>query len=199
MNKPFPITEKNVLICMVGLPYSGKTTRALEISADLGAPIVCPDAIRMALHGERFIASAERQVWATAHYMVDALFMAGHTTVILDATNGTRKRRADWYKCKAYSTAFCPVYGSQVIVNHGHAFDFAGFEAFVDVCIARAQKAGDEYIIDIIRRMAGDHQPLARGALEEKIYVHMPEVIVTIDAQGRSSRPVEIKRDPDGT
>ena len=80
------------LICTVGLPRSGKSSWARE----QGAPIVNPDSIRLAIHGQAFISEAEPFVWATAKYMVKALFLAGHETVIVDATNTTRKRRDDW-------------------------------------------------------------------------------------------------------
>jgi predicted kinase len=86
------ITKDKVLLCMVGLPYSGKSTSA----ATVGAPIVCPDAIRAALHGHKFIPEAEPMVWAVAKTMVRALFMAGHEVVVLDATNTTRARRSEW-------------------------------------------------------------------------------------------------------
>ncbi len=82
----------NILILTVGLPRSGKSTWARQY----GAPIVNPDAIRLALHGQRFQVQAEPMVWAIARYMVEALFLAGHTTVILDATNVTFKRRNEW-------------------------------------------------------------------------------------------------------
>jgi predicted kinase len=71
------------LIMTVGLPRSGKSTWAIA----QGHPVVCPDAIRLALHGQPFIATAEPVVWATAKLMVASLFEAGHGVVILDATN----------------------------------------------------------------------------------------------------------------
>jgi len=80
------------LILTVGLPRSGKSTWARGQEC----PIVCPDAIRLALHGQPFIASAEPFVWAIARVMVRSLFGAGHTAVILDACNVSRKRRDEW-------------------------------------------------------------------------------------------------------
>src|SRR5258706_417694 len=53
----------NTLIVMVGLPWSGKSTWAREQG---NWPIVCPDEIRFALHGQRFIAEAEPWVWTIA-------------------------------------------------------------------------------------------------------------------------------------
>ena len=85
-DKPF------TLILMVGLPKSGKTSWALRTFL----PIVSPDAIRLALHGQAFVKDAEDMVWTQAKYMAKALFHAGHTHVIIDATNTTRKRREFW-------------------------------------------------------------------------------------------------------
>ena len=84
------------LILMVGLPRSGKTTLARKMTLELNAPLVNPDSIRLAIHGQRFVASAEPYVWAVAKTMVTALFGAGHDRVIVDATHGTRRRREFW-------------------------------------------------------------------------------------------------------
>jgi hypothetical protein len=77
---------------MIGFPMSGKSTLAKE----MGFPIVSPDSIRTALHGRSFVSEAEGMVWTIARYIVNALFLAGHDDVILDACNATRKRRDQW-------------------------------------------------------------------------------------------------------
>lgn len=133
-------TQLNIgktLVAMVGLPRSGKSTWARRA----GHPIVSPDAIRLALHGQRFIAETEPFVWAIAKAMVRALFLAGHSAVILDATNNTRKRRDEW-KSKDWETVF------KVIDTHD------------SVCIDRAIAEGDSYIVDVIKRMSAEHEPL---------------------------------------
>lgn len=119
------------LILTVGLPRSGKTT---WVEAQ-GYPIVNPDSIRLALHGERFISLAEPFVWAIAKVMVRSLFLAGHHTVILDACNATEKRRDEWLS-DDWKVWFHPV------------------DTPVSVCIERAKSKGDEEIIPIIERMA---------------------------------------------
>jgi len=73
----------NKLILTVGFPRSGKTTWALQ----QGHPVVNRDAIRKALHDHDYIQSAEDMVSAIEIYMVKALFLAGHTTVIVDSTH----------------------------------------------------------------------------------------------------------------
>jgi predicted kinase len=92
------------LILTVGLPQSGKTTW----TRSQGDPIVNPDSIRLALHGKPFIGLAEPFVWAIAHVMVRALFLAGHETVILDATNTTKKRRDEW-KSESWTRSFVQI------------------------------------------------------------------------------------------
>ncbi len=135
------MTEEPLLICTVGLPRSGKTTWARTQQH----PIVSPDSIRLALHGQRYIQSAEPFVWAIAHTMVESLFLAGHKVVVLDATNGTRKRRNDW-RSPNYRTAF-KVIGTSV-----------------SVCLERAVAEGDTEIVPVIERMAAAWEML--GDLE---------------------------------
>ncbi len=93
------------LILMVGLPRSGKTTLALTY----GFPIVSPDAIRLALHGQAFLKEAEFMVWPLAVLMVKALFAAGHENVILDATNHTLERRQFWYDAGDWTIGYIHV------------------------------------------------------------------------------------------
>lgn len=130
-----PATKR--LIATVGLPRSGKTTWARS----QGVPIVNPDSIRLALHGERFIDRAEPFVWATAKLMVRALFEAGHATVILDATNTTRKRRDEW-KSGEWSLVFMHIPTSR------------------EVCMRRAEEKNDAEILPVIGRMAEQFEPL---------------------------------------
>ena len=127
------------LILMVGLPRSGKTTLALEY----GFPIVSPDAIRLALHGQTFRSEAEFMVWPLAILMVKALFAAGHTEVILDATNHTLKRRQFWYDAGDWQ------------IGYAHC------TADRDTCIRRAEEEeslqdppNDFSLVPVIERMA---------------------------------------------
>lgn len=102
-------SHQKTLVMMVGLPRSGKTTVAAGLSRIIAAPIVNPDSIRLALHGQAFVASAEPFVWATAHTAVNALFLAGHNAVILDACNVSRKRRDEWTRGQWTRRVFVPV------------------------------------------------------------------------------------------
>lgn len=131
------IMEAKVLIAAVGLPRSGKSTWARTQAY----PIVCPDEIRTALHGHRFIAEAEGFVWAIAKVMVRALFGAGHQFVILDACNNTRKRRDGWQS---------PEWATR----------FKYFDTSAELCEDRARRLGDSDIAVTILRMAGQFEPL---------------------------------------
>lgn len=119
------------LILTVGLPRSGKSSWAKST----GHPIVNPDSIRLALHGQRFLASAEPLVWAMAFLMVEALFLAGNEIVIVDATNTTEKRRKEWQS--RYENVELKV-----------------FNTSPEICIERAKQCGHDDLIPVIERMA---------------------------------------------
>lgn len=126
-----------ILVATVGLSLSGKSTWAKSQAW----PIVCPDAVRLAIHGERFIGRAEPFVWATVKAMVRALFLAGHKIVILDACNTTRKRREDWIS-REWDTFFKVIDTSR------------------EVCERRAREEKEEVLLPVIERMAEQYEPL---------------------------------------
>lgn len=82
-----------ILIAMCGLPRSGKSTIVERISKQHSAPIVRRDAIRLAVHGQRYEPTAEPLIKVLDLYMVRSLFLAGHETVICDETNYSRAAR----------------------------------------------------------------------------------------------------------
>jgi predicted kinase len=127
----------NTLLMMVGLPRSGKSTWARA----QGIPIVNPDAIRLALHGQDFVGEAEPMVWTMARYMVRALFLAGHTRIILDATNTTKRRRDEW-RSSQWELRYVPVPTSEA------------------TCIERAVAANNFVLKGVIERMARSFEPL---------------------------------------
>jgi predicted kinase len=129
--------ERPTLIATVGLPRSGKSTWARR----QGVPVVNPDSIRLALHGQPFIEEAEPWVWLFARTMVRSLFLAGHPTVILDATNVTRRRRREW-------------------VDGDWELRFEVFRTPAEVCIERALADGREYLVPVIERMAARFEPV---------------------------------------
>jgi len=137
----FALWEDNMntknLILTVGLPRSGKSTWAKQ----QGYPIVNPDSIRLALHGQRFEKLAEPFVWAIAKTMVRSLFLAGHDTVIVDATNTTQGRRDEWESDEWQVT--CRIIATSE-----------------EECIRRA--GDDQEIIPVIERMAERFEPVEK-------------------------------------
>lgn len=130
-----------LLIVMVGLPRSGKSTWAkLQ-----GPPMVALDAVRLALHGERFLSLAEPMVHDLAKYMVNSLFIAGHSIVIVDCCNGTRKRRDFWRPDRDG-------------VQYGVQFKVVDTSA--DECKRRAFYQADDVLVPVIERMAAAWEPL---------------------------------------
>ena len=133
---------KKKLIMTIGLPRCGKSTWAKEQKL---YPIVNPDSIRLAMHGQRFCIQAEPFVWATAFIMTDALFKAGHNTVILDATNTNSDRRDDWIKR---------------FPEEEYDIDCKIFDTSKEVCIQRAIDTGQEDLIPVIEKMAEEMESL---------------------------------------
>lgn len=130
--------SKPTLTVMVGLPRSGKSTLAKAS----GHPMVNPDSIRLALHGQAFNPAAEPMVWTIATYLVKALFLAGHTHVVLDATNVTRRRRQQWRSAEWDTVYFV-------------------MATPVSVCKARARANGQMDLLPVIDRMSRDFEPVA--------------------------------------
>ena len=133
------------LICMVGLPRSGKSTWARTQNF----PIVNSDSIRLALYGHTFIGVAEPMVWVIADIMVRALFFSGHSHVVLDATNITKEVRDNW-KSDDWDTFY------KVISTP------------VEICLGRTTGSEAQEIISMIEKMAEQFEPLAEGEREWK-------------------------------
>lgn len=125
----------NRLYMLVGLPRSGKTTWAVRSNY----PVVCPDAIRISLHGSVFRKEAEPMVWAIAKIMVASLFEAGNMDVILDACNVSCKRREEWvderWKRRFVVMPYTPQKSKE-----------------------RAVESGKNYLLDVINRMSGEYE-----------------------------------------
>ncbi len=99
--------------------------------------MVEPDAIRQTIHGTPWKLNMEAMVWAIAHIMVEALFQAGHKDVIVDATNHTERRRAEWCSWE-WATKL-------------HIVDTP-----VETCIERAILTNQEYLKPVILKMANE-------------------------------------------
>lgn len=122
---------------MVGLPRSGKSTEAKK----LGFPIVEPDAIRRVLYEKPFDEENEMLVWGLAKTMVRALFEAGHKDVILDACNHNHSRRRIWY-------------------SEEWILEYHIVKASKEECIKRAKELKQDYLVEVIERIASNYEPL---------------------------------------
>jgi predicted kinase len=137
--------SKPVLIAMMGLPRSGKSTISRELAKRLGAPIVNRDAIRLALHGQRYEAAAEPMVKAMSLYMIRALFGAGHNVVICDETNYSRAARKS-LEDPNWDIEWYPVLTNRI------------------VCRARALLTQQDDLLPVIDEMFKRYEPLERGS-----------------------------------
>jgi predicted kinase len=140
--------SKPRLICMCGLPRSGKSTIARKLADANGWPVVSGDAIRLALHGQRFALAAEPMVRALKILMIRALFIAGQRTIISDDTHYSREAR-DAAKSADWDTVFYPV------------------DTPVEVCVARAYDTSQEDLEPVIRSMDARKDPLDS---DEQVY-----------------------------
>jgi predicted kinase len=131
----------------VGLPRSGKSTWAKSF----GPPIVCPDSIRLAIHGKPFDPTYEKEVWRTARIMVESLFISGHRAVILDATNLSKKNREAW-KDDRWTRYYQPF-----------------TDVSREVCKGRALATNQEYLLPVIDRMAFNYEPLSEEEFDSDL------------------------------
>jgi len=133
--------KTGILLATIGLPRSGKSTYCREIYMNKGYAVVNPDSFRLAIHGHRSLASAERHVWASVFTAIDGLLIAGNN-VIVDATNTNRTNRTQLNER-----------GVQYIV----------FRTPEEECLRRAIATNDDEIIPVIRRMNANYDEPGPG------------------------------------
>lgn len=138
------------LVALHGLPRSGKSTITRQLRKHLGCPVVNADAVRLALHGQRYQRLAEPFVFAIREVMVRALFEAGHDIVLYDETNYSRSAR-DRMKSDQWRTVYLEV------------------PTPPDVCKERAIATGQPDLLPVIDAMWARHEPL--GDDEERTTV----------------------------
>lgn len=134
----------NQILAMMGLPRSGKSTIVAELTKQLGAPIVRRDAIRLALHGQRFASDAEPMVKVFSNYMITSLALAGHNIIIVDETNYSRAARNS-IRALGYETFFYHVDTSpEVCKERAIATDQADLIPIIDSMFARYEPLGED-------------------------------------------------------
>ena len=82
-----------------------------------------------------------RVVWATADLMVKPLFLAGHNTVILDATNTIMANRDFWR-------------------NPNWTNAYVGFDTPVEVCLQRAVYTNQGDLVPVIKGLDSKFEPI---------------------------------------
>lgn len=112
--------------------------------------MVNADAVRLALHGQRYQALAEPMVKAIRLVMVRALFEAGHDIVLYDETNFSRATR-DSMKSTEWETRYIHVPTSP------------------EVCKERAIATGQPDLLPVIDAMHARYEPLGDDELRFKL------------------------------
>ena len=140
--------SKPIVVGMMGLPRSGKSTKVKELTEATGAPIVSKDCIRLALHGQRYEPAAEGFVRAINQVMLRSLILAGHKLVIVDETHYSRAAR-DLIKDPRWRTVFYEVVTDPI------------------VCKQRAIETNQEDLVPVIDEMVARYEPL--GDDEERL------------------------------
>lgn len=81
-----------VFVMMVGLPASGKSTKAQELAKEYNAIIFSSDALRRELYGDESIQGDNTKLFNTLHQQIKTYLKNGYSA-ILDATNISYKKR----------------------------------------------------------------------------------------------------------
>lgn len=138
------------LAIMCGLPLSGKSSYARVISREEGFTVICPDDVRLALHGRDYHQAAEGFVWASCELMARALLLGEHA-VLIDATNTTQKRRAQW---------------ARIASEFGIELEAYVMDTSAETCKERADMANKPHMNEIIDRMAQQWEPVREEGLK---------------------------------
>lgn len=150
------------LFFFIGLPRSGKTTRAKEwlrgdplpVRGDdydifqaytVGRPrvVVSGDDFRKAVHGHSYIAEAEGLVFAHMDVAIKALLLGGFD-VLVDETSTTESTIMRYLRADIDAT---PIW----------------MDTPVEECVRRAMATGKEYLVGPIHRIARQMEELRKG------------------------------------
>ena len=130
------ITRMAKLICMVGLPASGKSTFSKELSEKYNAVILSSDSIREELYGDENEQGDAKEVFELLHRRVNEYLSQGKN-VVYDATNINRKRRIHLIKNEIKADEYICYYMNSPI----------------GMCIHNDSQRGRTVGFDVINRM----------------------------------------------
>lgn len=149
MKDDFDIKDK-LLVVMIGLSHSGKSTYAKTLASNFSCPIVSTDAIRQVVSDGEYNPYMDREIFETASTMVQSLFVSGSRLVIYDACNLTTWAREQF--------------------QFGQQTEYVYMKTTKTVCKKRAKDRGLEYMIPIIDSME-ERLQLPKGvSLSEVVY-----------------------------
>jgi predicted kinase len=146
---------RTALAIICGLPLSGKSTFVRQLRREMPWVVVCPDEVRLALHGSEFLKPAEGLVWASTELMVRAM-LRSEQMVLIDATNTTKTRRNVWVDI---ADDFGLPLAAYVMDTPAHT------------CKDRALAANKEHMVPIIERMAEQWEDVDEYAVETVSFV----------------------------
>ena len=146
-------TKRPTVYIMVGLPRSGKSTYAKRHKGLCA--IVSADQLRYLVYGQRFWGPGEDLMWAIRKIILKMLMEQG-IDIVIDETNTTVSRRK-------------PIV--DLAREYGYFVEAVVIDTPKETCIERARADGDDSLIPIIERMAGQFEPVQR---EEVDYIYMP-------------------------
>lgn len=123
---------------MCGLPGSGKSTFCNEWFGEYIT--VCPDKIRLALHGQQYVKELEPQIWKIVEYTVRVLLESGNS-VVIDATNVHEWGRKKWI---------------DMADKFGIPLNIFVMDTSKEICIERDKQRKASVGVEVISRMAKD-------------------------------------------
>ena len=127
------------MFILIGLPRSGKTTmREIILNRFFHIVPVSADDLRYEIYNQRYWQGGEDQVWLFRKHHLNSLMKYG-ITILIDETNTTKKRRDSLLK-------LCDFYGYTPI--------YIFVDTDKEICIERANKIDDKYIIPIIEHQS---------------------------------------------
>ena len=150
---PIENSKKPTVFIMVGLPRSGKSTY-VEQYKGLRA-IISADQLRYIVYGQRFWGPGEDMMWTVRKIALKMLMEQG-IDIMIDETNTTASRRK-------------PII--DLAKEYGYYVEAVVIETPKDICIERAKAEGDDNLISVIERMAGQYESVQP---EEVDYIYKP-------------------------